>query len=577
MDRHWRTSPPVSINGRLFVTGQHCVLGLDAYNGRELWCRKFQNVGVWATHSRGSNIAADEDSIYLGYGDRCYRIDAATGKDRAVYEIPIEVEKKNRWQYVAVWKELLFGTLAVISGKPEGSRDVAKYLFAIGKKDGSIRWMYKAENGVYGQSMAIGDGRLFLLDRPSKAQINRQRRRGEEVSKKKLVALDAASGKLLWSKDLASVREIADPRKKDFTDARMVWFAKGIVLVGEMTAFSAKDGKLLWQRKIYQRRIPIIVGETIITQPYAYDLRTGKPKTRLDPLTGEEVPWEFRRSSGCGMNSASSAAVFFRSGTLGIYDLVRDAGIANFGGIRPGCFVNAIPANGLLLVPEASSGCTCSYNYQTSLALMPTKMSNENWFVFSSHRKEGRVKHAFINLGAPGDRRDNEGKMWLAFPRPDGGYKVPFSIEKLQGFSYYRRNANSLKISGTDCPWVYASGCRGLWQVKISLFIGAAEVFQKFYTVRLHFAELSDVKKGQRVFDIMVQDKIQVRDFDIVKEAEKKNTALVKEFKSIQATDSLVINFISSEEKPTGKTAPILSGIEVIASDTGKRKVKRNR
>jgi len=568
MDRHWRTSPPVSINGRLFVTGQHCVLSLDAYNGRELWCRKFQNVGIWAAHSRGSNIATDEDSIYLGYGERCYRIDAQTGKDRDVYKIPIEIgEKKKRWQYVAVWKELLFGTLAVISGKPEGAKDVAKYLFAIGKEDGTIRWTYKAENGVYGHSIAIGDRRLFLLDRPSKAQIDRHGRRGEEMPKKKLIALDARSGKLIWSKDLASVREIPDPRKKHFTDGRMVSFAKGIVLVGGMTAFSAKDGDLLWQSKIYPETIPIIVGKKIITQPYAYDLQTGDQLTRIDPLTDKKVPWEFRRYNGCGMNSASQAEIFFRASTLGIYDLVSDAGIANFGGIRPGCFINAIPANGLLLLPEASSGCTCSYNYQTSLALTPTKRSNENWFVFSSPKTEGRVKHAFINLGAPGDRRDNEGKMWFAFPRPDGEYKLPLSIEKFTGFSYYRRNANSLKISGTDCPWVYASGCCGLWQVKISLFIGAAEVFQKLYTVRLHFAELDNVKKGQRVFDVMIQDKVAEKEFDIVKETGK-NTALVKEFNGIKATDSLIINFIPSEEKPKALTAPILSGIEVIAEDT---------
>jgi hypothetical protein len=34
---------------------------------------------------------------------------------------------------------------------------------------------------------------------------------------------------------------------------------------------------------------------------------------------------------------------------------------------RPGCWINLIPAGGLLLMPEASSGCTCEYPVQARL------------------------------------------------------------------------------------------------------------------------------------------------------------------------------------------------------------------
>jgi hypothetical protein len=40
---------------------------------------------------------------------------------------------------------------------------------------------------------------------------------------------------------------------------------------------------------------------------------------------------------------------------------------------RPGCWINLIPACGLLLAPEASSGCTCNFAVQTSLALIPAR------------------------------------------------------------------------------------------------------------------------------------------------------------------------------------------------------------
>jgi len=38
---------------------------------------------------------------------------------------------------------------------------------------------------------------------------------------------------------------------------------------------------------------------------------------------------------------------------------------------RPGCWINTIPAGGLVLIPESSSGCTCGFALQTSLAFVP--------------------------------------------------------------------------------------------------------------------------------------------------------------------------------------------------------------
>ena len=38
---------------------------------------------------------------------------------------------------------------------------------------------------------------------------------------------------------------------------------------------------------------------------------------------------------------------------------------------RPGCWLNTIAAGGLILIPESSSGCTCAYPLQTSIAFVP--------------------------------------------------------------------------------------------------------------------------------------------------------------------------------------------------------------
>ena len=67
--------------------------------------------------------------------------------------------------------------------------------------------------------------------------------------------------------------------------------------------------------------------------------------------------------------AGSRHLMLFRSATLGYLDLSRGAGTENFGGMRPSCWFNAIPAGGLVLVPDGSAKCACSYQMQAWLAL----------------------------------------------------------------------------------------------------------------------------------------------------------------------------------------------------------------
>ena len=83
------------------------------------------------------------------------------------------------------------------------------------------------------------------------------------------------------------------------------------------------------------------------------------------------------------------------------------------------------------------------------------------------------------------------------------------------------------------------------------------------YTVRLHFAELDDVKPGQRVFDVKLQGQTVLKDFDILKEAKAPLTALVKEFKGIKAAEALTLEFVSAAKDATPENAPLLCGLEL--------------
>jgi hypothetical protein len=110
---------------------------------------------------------------------------------------------------------------------------------------------------------------------------------------------------------------------------------------------------------------PAIVNGTLYCEPQAYELLTGKP-------VDWGWPW-LKSRRGCGTISASNTCFFFRHETMTQFDLASKLAATITSDTRPGCWINLIPAGGLLLAPEASSGCTCNHAVQTSLALIPKR------------------------------------------------------------------------------------------------------------------------------------------------------------------------------------------------------------
>ncbi|HUS80767.1 MAG TPA: PQQ-binding-like beta-propeller repeat protein, partial [Armatimonadota bacterium] len=128
MDRHLMTSPPVSANGRVFMTGQHDVLAFDAYTGRELWCHHIPDVGRKYAQYYGSGLVCDGGSVYAVQGDRCHRLDQVTGETVRVYTIPPAVIADTPppavQQYVQVqWPEVWQVVGPFPKGKPPLSAD----------------------------------------------------------------------------------------------------------------------------------------------------------------------------------------------------------------------------------------------------------------------------------------------------------------------------------------------------------------------------------------------------------------------------------------------------------------------
>jgi len=502
------------------------------------------------------------------------------------------------WRYMELWPA--WGSVSTPRGAVTSRIMASDALFAIDADTGKQRWIYNGGQIAH-PAITIGDGTVFFADcdvtDEQKAAAIKEKRgliaRGiwekgldiemdpEHADVRRVVALDAATGAKRWERIVDLTGCGGDRMGMAYHDGIVLFFGcfsnhdsglfrQGALKWRRITAVAAADGSDIWSRPLNYLRRPVVIGDTILIEPRACDLRTGEIKTRIHPLTGKEETWEFVRPGHCcSVTSASPNMFFLRGYFLWYYDMERDQGMLPFGGIRPGCWINTIPADGLLLFPEASAGCRCSYPIRSTVVMKPKPVEeHKTWSIFIQHGDMTPVEHMAVNLGAPGDWRDDDGTLWFCYPHPRGNsfftYGVDFNLapEFLPDMGYFNRNFHGIDIKGTDKPWLFASGCRGLTSCKVPL-IGEGQDAAR-YTVRLYFVDTENDTPGLRTFHVKLQGRTALRNFDIVEEAGGPNIAVIKEFDRIKVRDNLEIEFISTVDNPTKEQAPLINGIEVI-------------
>ncbi len=345
-----------------------------------------------------------------------------------------------------------------------------------------------------------------------------------------------------------------------------------------VTALSTESGEMAWSRPLNYRTRPVIVGDRLILEPRACYLRNGETVMRKHPITGAEVPWEFLRPGHtCAITSASADGLFYRSAYTAFYDLRRDRGVTLFGGYRPGCAISLIPACGLLLSPEAASGCTCSYPIRCSMALQRKPTRTQPWTIFVTPGSIRPVRHLAVNFGAVADMKDDRGTVWFAYPNPktdrythfpNYGVKLDLATDIQPGMGYFARDFRGRKIPGTDRPWLFTSGCRGLRKCELPLIDSVPDQPEVTYTVRIGFRSPAGDRPGQRLFDVKLQGRVVLPDCDIYRLAGGAGKAVVKQFTGIPVRDRLVLEFASRPSPPNDATAPIVHCIEVLREDS---------
>jgi hypothetical protein len=245
-------------------------------------------------------------------------------------------------------------------------------LFAMDIKTGRHKWSHTADTSIRNNTVAVGGGRVYLIDRVLASEPPRRSKEIRPHPTGVLRCLDAGSGKVVWSTDedvYGTVLQLSVKHDVLLMCYQPTRFRLGSEIGGKFRAYRAADGKRLWERETRYVSRPLINDRTIYAQPGAWDLLTGEPMKRADPKTHRNVTWQFDRSYGCGIISGSRNLLLFRSATIGYIDLLRDKGTENYGGIRPGCWINCLPVGGLVLVPDTTNVCGCSYLNKATIAL----------------------------------------------------------------------------------------------------------------------------------------------------------------------------------------------------------------
>jgi outer membrane protein assembly factor BamB len=392
-NRHGQGPAPLFHKGNMVVGGVHGIACLDAYNGRLRWTYDVpgflsdydgihHDVGVGDT---GGPFCLGEEAAFVRTGNRCLRIAFRDGRLLNEFKTPSQPGEKNRdWGFLAHDNGIVYGSTANADHSVSPRYKLTKLrtestrFFAFEAKTSKLLWQYDAKHSLRHNAIAIAGDRVYLIDRPLVMQdrITVPKRNGRHQPKLKadqvptgaLLALDSRTGREIWRNENNIIgTQLATSEKHsvllmNFSAVRHRFFKLPSEVGDSLAAFDTKTGKRLWEKPAKYETRPVINDQIIYAQGGAWNLKTGEPE-----------PFDFKRSYGCGQIASGKHMMLYRSATLGYMDLTRGSGTENFGGIRPGCWINAIPVGGLVLIPDGSSKCRCSYQMQAWFALQERK------------------------------------------------------------------------------------------------------------------------------------------------------------------------------------------------------------
>ena len=398
-------SSVVTAGGRLFyimdsgppanmaVPGKWSLVARDAFSGVLLWRKPMAS---WAYQGHGfrsgpvqlpRTLVTDSNRVYapLAMSAAVSAIDSATGEVVRTFEDAAGAEELV----------LVDGVLLVVTGSPQAEQagiDPArrgeatfpntKTLVAVRADAGELLWKWSdaGTGGLMPLTLAAANKCVFF------------------EAGKSVVCLSLATGKPIWQSGETGGAKPAAPKPvagggkkkpaptKYGSQRRAGWSLATLVVQdnvvlladdGRLQAFSAKDGKALWDNSARPGlcRSPsdvMVVGGLVWQGPYfteGRDLRTGQVKVTN---TAVEDTWTSGHHHRCYRDKATSKYIL--TGYRGIEFLdVFGAEHRRHNWIRGTCQYGVMPANGLIYAPSHACGCFMEAKLRGFWAVAPQR------------------------------------------------------------------------------------------------------------------------------------------------------------------------------------------------------------
>lgn len=406
VDRHLRAPAPLAAEGRLIIPGENLVIAVDAFNGTELWRQPLPGSQRYSMPYDAGYMSLNDGRLFVAVADEARLVNLDSGEVEQKFPLSdFAPGQRRHWGYAVLRDGRIFGTAQhptasrtnpsrnLISADYNNNQSVVTgtHLFSApldASPGGQGRWTHNGGT-ILNPTITLSGGRVFFIEtnRPvdgsGRYSLDTLRKTGLQI-----VCLDAETGGRLWTRAVEGrLRESRNILFLAATDTHLVAtgsrLGKGNDTEYLVQCLAADNGHELWSVSHYkglpgafthgeQVHHPVILGQRLIAEPAIYELATGK---RLGPLD-TPANWNLKRPGhSCGTLTGAGDCLFFRAANPTVLDLGKSAAgrFQALAPTRPGCWINILPAQGLVLIPEASSGCVCHFSLQTSMAFRPRR------------------------------------------------------------------------------------------------------------------------------------------------------------------------------------------------------------
>lgn len=393
-DRHTRGHAPLAAAGLIITVAEDGLIATDARNGTVRWNLQLPDSMRYAMpYDAGyAVLEPDASSFRIAVNDAVWKVDARSGGVQSRLGNPAPRAPGDHWGWLARINGRTFGSAThATASRTRKERDLVDLdyrsgrplvcshtLFSIDESSGKPIWTSPASGVWVNPTLCATSNHVFGVEaRGPKARADRTGRLtcSNLLEQAFVVCLDASTGSRVWEKPLIW------PQAEDILGLA----AAGDHLVlscarsaGPQAAYHLRcwkntDGSELWSASglnpihdLYhgqQVKRPVVLADRI---SFESDLFVRTNGTRWIP-PGADPEWILKRPGhACGGMTGCDDGLLFRADNP-TYFRFSDGSFTRLSPTRPGCWLNILPVEGGVVIPEASASCICGYPIQASL------------------------------------------------------------------------------------------------------------------------------------------------------------------------------------------------------------------